>query len=456
MNFRLVLKIFVYTLALVIGVYIVILASGFKYDRNRGAFVHTGTIYISSTPRDVAISLNGYLKATKAPFKLTYLLPGDYTITVEKDGFKKWQKKVTVKPGLVTNEDEIILFYNNPGEISSSNIEGIKGFDLSEARDKVVFWTKDTIYQQRVDSTESEKVAELVGQEILDLQASPTFDKYLVSRKDTATGEIGSYFCREAKCIEPFNLDKGLNVVFNKVILTQNDSYPLLAVADGNLYAISKDLAKTYIESKVINFASRADRVFYYRTLDNQIKADWADFEGKNKNNILSFDDQGTQMKEKLAIFIDKVKNRIFLIGDGGKLYLLNNNFKDTEKVTDGANYLNFDNKNLLLIQNDNELQIQGRIAVTDEDKSVHLVARYSVNLRDPNWLLKTNHMIFVKGDELEVVDKNGSNSTAIYKFSGQTLNSGTAVSQSEVLVLDNGRLKKIKVCEENSLINFW
>ena len=93
--------------------YVIILyAQGYKYSFSEAKFFRTGSIFIK-TNEDAEVYLNNkFLNSTSffgSSYTISGLLPSQYTVRLEKDGFSSWQKKITVEEGLVSDFSRIII-----------------------------------------------------------------------------------------------------------------------------------------------------------------------------------------------------------------------------------------------------------------------------------------------------------------------------------------------------------
>jgi hypothetical protein len=77
--------------------------------------VAAGGLYLKSTPSAAQITLDGE-NAGLTTRLITRLLPRNYNVIVTKDGYFAWQKKMEVRPQLVTEARNIFLF---PIQVSS-------------------------------------------------------------------------------------------------------------------------------------------------------------------------------------------------------------------------------------------------------------------------------------------------------------------------------------------------
>jgi len=104
---------------------IVLYAAGYKLSKNGFFIQKTGMFIIDSSPRGAKIFLNGRAQKTPlssffnknnfiiTPAKIKNLLPGDYDLTLELNGYSSWQKKLTINPGSSTFAEDVYLFKND-------------------------------------------------------------------------------------------------------------------------------------------------------------------------------------------------------------------------------------------------------------------------------------------------------------------------------------------------------
>lgn len=454
-NFKYLFKIIIYLLAILIALYLVLLASGYKLDWTHKKFFQTGSIYLNSNPKDVKVYLNGKLKAVKTPFKLGYQLPGEYEIRIEKEGYQNWQKNLTVKAGLVANEDQVILFYNHSQESEFGEVEGVLGMKINQAKNEIIYWTKKEIYRQKTDASEAKKIITLNNAKIEAVDAGFSFERILIKTIDLGTQKESFLYCQNQECSQSFDLGSGLALNFDRGVITNDGSYPLLASAESNLYLINQDLAKSYIDSNVLHYLFFGGRVYYMKASESEVQLISSDPQGQDKK-IITTQSAVASEANNFALSVDPYKNRLFFIGKNKILYQVDEKKQLLAEIVAGADSLNFDNKNFLLIKNGSELKVRGRVELHDNDDTLRLAARYSADPLDPQWLLKTNHLLFISDNILRTVELRGSNETDLYTFNNPQIMSFVSISKNEAIVLDNFKLNKLTLCELESLIDLW
>lgn len=100
-------------LFLIAGPAIIFYANGWRLDFKKFRVVRIGGIFLKDLPTDAGLKINGGL--ADSSFKkflsgtlVNNLLPGDYSLAIEKDGYYSWMKTVGVQPATVA-EIRVIL-----------------------------------------------------------------------------------------------------------------------------------------------------------------------------------------------------------------------------------------------------------------------------------------------------------------------------------------------------------
>ena len=170
---------------------IVFYSLGYKFDAKSKKFLKTGIISIKSFPKAADVYLDATKISEETPCILREVLPGEYVVTLERDGFYPYQVPVVVKPSLVSEMDvmlvpkvnnvekfkynfnvykffiskhffgEKIIILADKGvyllDSDFKNIERISSYDFTEtlantvldfreATDKLMFWSQNTIW----------------------------------------------------------------------------------------------------------------------------------------------------------------------------------------------------------------------------------------------------------------------------------------------------------------------
>lgn len=90
---------------------VLLYTSGYRYNFDKGRVQKTGIMIISTLPKKASILLNGKAVEGKAtPTEIRNVLPGDYEITLAKDGYHDWRKKLPVYENSTTFAEKVMLW----------------------------------------------------------------------------------------------------------------------------------------------------------------------------------------------------------------------------------------------------------------------------------------------------------------------------------------------------------
>lgn len=153
--------------SIILGTAVTIIAygRGYRIDLTNLALNSTGLVVIQSEPNGAQIIVDGKLK-TASPATLT-LRPGNYTITVAKEGFQSWEKHIKVE-GEVVNKVDALLLPTNPS-LAALTASGIVNPSLSPDGSKLAYIVPQTI----LTATSSAGIATKPGIWVLDLVDKP-------------------------------------------------------------------------------------------------------------------------------------------------------------------------------------------------------------------------------------------------------------------------------------------
>lgn len=96
-------------LAVPLMVVMVAYAYGFRIDPNSNKILQTSALAIETTPSNAVVVLNNQPAANATPY-ISTLLPGQYTVVVQKSGYKPWQKQLLFEERKSVIFPDVLLF----------------------------------------------------------------------------------------------------------------------------------------------------------------------------------------------------------------------------------------------------------------------------------------------------------------------------------------------------------
>jgi len=162
-----------FTLFLATAPVVVLYTAGYRYNAKKQAIEKVGILFIRSRPEGATIWLNEEKRRERSPSRLRNLLPGTYTVTVGREGYVAWSKRLPVESERTTFAEGIVLFLDRasePGDLSTLSDEERAQLSRTDPRrsthqDETVATDGFELWVERADG--SREVITRVGEEIV-------------------------------------------------------------------------------------------------------------------------------------------------------------------------------------------------------------------------------------------------------------------------------------------------
>jgi len=334
-----------------VGIGVVFYSQGWRpiWQNNQLVFQKTGAIFIETNPKSVNIKINNKTFQDKSGLLqngtlISHLVPKNYKIEIEKNGYYPWEKNLSVKSGLVSETGKVILI---PKEISLQPVP-ISGIVSA-------FWENG---QNFVFSSSSlyfnhEEPVKLKGAEFI--AWSEDGAKFIT--KDSKTNVY--YLYDRNNLSKPANLNSAFaslksGGVILEIAFHPADSNKLIIKLKTGLYIL--DLNRTAIETittkAVSSFIVKNPNIIYVS--GDKIYS----FGLLLKNNDLKFTLPEELTEQKISSLYSN-GNAIFIAFQNNSLYIFNQQNPDGLKIADSVKKtaVSPDNKKLAFV-NSNGLNI--------------------------------------------------------------------------------------------------
>ncbi|MDP3244577.1 MAG: PEGA domain-containing protein [bacterium] len=331
--FYLILIIFIISAPLVI-----LYTAGFRYNFKQNKVLRTGAIILSSNPTGAAVFLNNRQRRETTPARLLNVTPGEYNVSLAKDGFYSWQKRLAAESNQVTFGNNVILFKKSePVEISSGEIVDF----ILDPRGKTLFFIKkdgnlyeiwrqeangETILTWRSTFTQTPKLLEWLADDALLIKSE---EYYLLNIKTNA------------QTIK--SIDKITGRPWEKIGVVKNHNF-LLGLSGNDLYSINPLSGTTdLLEHQVTDFYPYGNK-FIFLQKNEKGEASLKESEWTSVREIVRLPSVDFEFREApppwLALY-DRTNKKMVLLSenDGSKQYTING---------DGLCWLNADAPALL------------------------------------------------------------------------------------------------------------
>jgi len=125
---------------------VVLYTAGYQINFNQMSLVKTGLFYISTDPKGAGIVLNEKDSEQESTAILKNIMPGEYTLRLEKEGYLPWEKKLEVWENETTFVQKAVLFLE--GEAALKNQENFLTFALSQDGKNLALAVKESSWTE--------------------------------------------------------------------------------------------------------------------------------------------------------------------------------------------------------------------------------------------------------------------------------------------------------------------
>jgi hypothetical protein len=406
-------------------------ARGYYFDFSTRRIVQTGTLAVKTDPRGASVSLNGAKLKDATPIAVRFLTPGEYELTIQKQGYQSWKKTVNIRGRFVTyvpsgDRGKIFLLTDAPqaATLATNTREVLMkdGGVFALAENKIYEYDPANGSHTLLTATSTLATAQNLFDEKPDQSGSPTF---LIGDKDHLE------YLDSTKILDlSANFSKAQFWVGNSVlILTGKKQLEQFDLATGQTQIIGQN---------VLDFTVQVDSLGYLAR------------SAQNSNNVelLQLSSNG-QTKTVIANLPHFSQSQI-IRAPTGQLFLLLD--KDLYQVGDNLNKIN---SQVTYVRWDSELPglVYGNfheawIYSTDKIEN-QLVTRSSENLGPAWYTKKTGYVFVVVGQTLDAIEVDPAGQSNVYPLA-KVQNSDTQFSVSSagdtIIYLDGVNLKSLKI----------
>lgn len=403
-------------------VFFILSAKGynFKFEGSHLRVEKTGMIIVASHPSGAEIYLDGKRVSGNAlPFfstKIDGLLPGDYRLTLKKEGFQTWEKKLRVLPEAVTWADYALLF---PQEKTTEKIslpsEKIGKIIRSDSSDYSLLQTVDkksapnflVINNSNGEVSDLQLSALLLGNLLSDVEVVDWSENRKLILLRAKKADAFGYYLIDTTARKIVDVAQAFKISFDALSFNQTDSNLLLGIKSGGLYIVnlSASSVSTTVDLNVLTAIGREGKLYYIKSNLAGKNLIQANIDGTNKLTITSAVPEGTAFEIKIG-----GNQRIALYSRTAKtLHVIEKENNRYQLLTLGTNIDEFGwaNERLFFKGGDS-------FQVTDFEKEKD----WQISLKDCSGIswYDNHHLIAKNSGKIVVMDFDGANIVSFEK----------------------------------------
>lgn len=422
---------------------VIFFVQGYRFDRNSGVFVYSGSVAIKSWPRDIEVFLDGEKYSGKKgglineTFIINGLRPGKYALRCQKEGYTPWEKNIEVHSGISTEFWNVLLF-PKPEKLNrinyASSQESHRFFISPREKNELVFFKEEDgekqVHLLNLKTSQSEKIFGATDWNFPDPQDKEnvewsTDNRSLLIPMRSPQGEK-EYFIGKIKrdqFEQPLRLSELFSSSNNSLVASKekdfsgfqktrwmfekNDELVVLTL-DQKLYYlnIKKPEEKLLLAEDVSDFNFAGNRIYYAQSPHNLV---W-----EIRDNDIATKRQITKTSfpsEKENDFIDlKVYDeyRLAMINQAGDLFVFNQEKEKNEIINEemqgdfvGTQFTNDGKK--LLFWSEHEIWVlflrEWEVQPVRKKNEKSLIVRFSQPLSNVQWMESYENVLFSSGN---------------------------------------------------------
>lgn len=386
---------------------------GWRIDSLEKRIIRAGSFYFRIWPRGVDISLVPIYKdkeieeeliEKKTLFNTIYIeniLPKEYGITVKKDGFYSFEKRLDINPGGITELKNITLVKKNPyfGLIS----EKVDKFYISPNEKGIVFIKGREINLYNLQ-TNRQQVLARTSSEVEDLLFFPDSERILLKTKSDWLLLI-----IETLSLTPVSFGIKEPVKKEEIIFDPKNRDVIYLLKNGSFYKKNLFSEKTEVISKDILSVLVLENENIY--LDNKGFV--------TKNNLEKEKINETPLEINSSNYDILIIDSIFYIKENDKLYRFNPEEEKFDHFLDSIEQIKVSNdKGKTLFAGNHEIRIFFQKQQYDqpqrEKEEIIFLSRFSEKIKEIYWW--TDHyLIFALSDKIKIMEIDNRNKINIF-----------------------------------------
>jgi len=400
---------------------------GIHFEKNGVSIEKTGMIIVSSKPAGASIYLNGKDTSKKTTnfftVKINNLGKNKYILTIEKDGYYKWEKELKVFPEMVTWANYVLLFSKNP-KIDKVDFSGSYVDSLTSKDDKYsavlvrsdageVLYGLDNKSGEKNTLLESAKMSE--DARVTDIKMidwSKDHKNILISG---STKNGNQYFVLN---IETKNIEQIAAITptkFDRIIFSTANNDDLYGTFGKELFRVNvrTKSVSTALENNVVYFTFSPDGKVYYIKDDAGKRSLWQG--GGDLGDKTNFFDavpvsdgytiKVTSKDQKVALKTNTDLSLYFItkVGDKNSLISVSKNITDFDWSKDGERiFYKSREANIIVFEFDDYRKESKEYEITGSQVMGNLV-----------WY-DSRHLLAYKDSQALVMDFDGTNQVSL------------------------------------------
>ena len=434
-----VLKLLAAAVIICLGFSLGLYAAGFRYNFSAHKIVKVSLISVRSTPKGANVFLNDKPEGV-TPAKIKNVIPGSYTLRVEKAGYETYQREVQVQEDIATEENYVELFQKERSQQVLA--EDVSAYYLFNDKNTYLVLDNKEIRKESLQSGDKKT--------IYNIPDSATAPKELKLPFDEKSILAPPYLFVGNDYQDVVNINQIFGIDFEALDFVDDTLY-LAGIKDGRLYLLDyMQKVKYPLSDNVENVTSFKKKV-YFQTRDSG-KISYYDTGASApgglyvdkivyRNNLEGQDEQGEAVTFGGKIFAELRAGRLFFLSGNGMLIDITSS--NSQLLAKNFTSGDFETLDWFLYLDGSEIRYYDA-----GKKKDNVVSRYSEEVRKALWHKDFHNAFFSLGKEIKTVDIDGMSELSLYSAKIKPLDFQVIFNgdQTSLLILDGTELSRVRV----------
>ncbi|MBI1755416.1 hypothetical protein HYR65_04005 [Candidatus Azambacteria bacterium] len=399
---------------------VILYSQGYTLDLNNFSLKKTGAIFLSTSPKGVRIFVDNLLAASTSDIifsqgkLLSHMAPKEYDVRIEKEAYSPWDKKLEVKPQLVTEARNIFLVPQRPLPLTIE--KKVSDVIISDSNAMIAYVKTDGAAIFDVSSPKIIPLAAQPGEKVGNVRFGAD-ENYLVV-ESFLNNRVRKYLLNVASG-ETTQISEDNNEQFIKIRQYPAGEPKIIALSSNReLYFMDtrSQQEKTTIATNISNFELFGDKILY-ATVAPTVFYEKDLVSGKteqlNQTPVVQFDFSSKILRSRggFVAFIDNEQS-LFIYNQEEKIFHLIAKNVLSAIFSDDDKKLMWQNKNEIYIYYLKDIVIHPQKAAGE----IELITRFSKPVGAIAWFSYDNeHILFAADEKLKLIELDGRDKRNVY-----------------------------------------
>lgn len=373
--------------------------AGYRYNFNKKMIEKTGALVLDSIPKRARVLLNERDAHKVTPARFPRLLPGEYRVRLEKEGYHPWEKNLLVESRRTTFAADVLFLKKTSPEIASpKQIKMITPSPQGDYVAMIAISEKSGIQELWVwDFKREPNLRFTTDSEIADISWSPQQKNLLIR---SGGNKISKFYILPKDEGGPITIAPLTGQEWKSVVWSEGDDNELFGASSGEgashlIYRLHLENKK--LKTKKIGVGGAA--------IWHQNSRVYSILPGRDGARLLEFKNDEITTPEIIAVlkngsysFLNSPARLLTIIKKGGgNLYVVKPEFNESIVFQKTATFAVWSlSKKQLLISDDFE------VSVYNPDKnSLTFITRYGQQIKKTLWLSSDAHILLQFNDAI-------------------------------------------------------